>query len=317
MPAIDDTEICRGILENLPTGLCVVDIHKRILFWSSGAERITGRLRHDMLGQCCTDAPMLHCGQPAAGLCQQECPLARAIKSAQLVEGIVFLQHKTGHEVLVRAHAVPLRNVHGSIIGAVETFEDQASFNLDRYKNAAEASGTLDEITGVSSSAGMQSHLHNALRSFAEMQVPFGVLCFRIEGLNHFRACFGVEAASSLLRTLAHTLKSALWQTDFVARWSDDQFLVMLNGCRADALHSVRERLAVMLRHDSIEWWGERRSLPLSVGQATPLAEDSVASLVERAQKSLPGAAPELARAAAANASSASPDSGSPDAGSK
>jgi len=299
MSAFDDSEICRTILENLPTGLCVVDIHKRILFWSSGAERITGHLRHDVLGHCCTEEALLHCGERRTETCREECPLAHAIKTAHPADAVLSLRHKGGHEVPVRARAVPLRNVHGSIIGAVETFEDQPAVTLDQRTGSAQASGAIDEITGLSTRASMEFHLRTALGSFTNLQAPFGVLCFRMEGLDRFRASFGSDAASSLLRVLAHTLKGALWQTDFVGRWSDDQFLVILNGCHEDALRSVCERLRSMLSNDSVEWWGERRSLPVSVGQATPQLGDTNALLLQRLQNSLEAAG--IARAATAN----------------
>jgi len=44
MSAFDEFDACRSILESLPTCVCVVDIQKKILFWSDGAERITGHL---------------------------------------------------------------------------------------------------------------------------------------------------------------------------------------------------------------------------------------------------------------------------------
>ena len=301
MSAFDDSEICRTILENLPTGLCVVDIHKRILFWSSGAERITGHLRHDVLGHCCTEEALLHCDERPAETCTDECPLARAIKSAQLADAVLFLQHKAGHEIPVRARAVSLRNVHGSIVGAIETFEEQSAVNLNHRTGNPEGAGGIDQITGISTHASMDSHLREALRCFTNLQAPFGVLCFRIEGLDHFRASFGIDAASSLLRVLAHTLKGALWQTDFVGRWSDDQFLVILNGCHQDALRSVCERLRNMLTNDSVEWWGEPRSLPVSVGQATPQLGDTSALLLQRLQNSLEATSTGIARAATAN----------------
>jgi hypothetical protein len=39
--------------------------------------------------------------------------------------------------------------------------------------------------------------LRQTLATFAEVQVPFGILCLRLEGLQHFRASLGPEAASS------------------------------------------------------------------------------------------------------------------------
>jgi PAS domain S-box-containing protein len=52
MPAFEDSETYRVSLESLPTGLCVVDLQKKIVFgMSDGAERITGHLRHEVIGK--------------------------------------------------------------------------------------------------------------------------------------------------------------------------------------------------------------------------------------------------------------------------
>lgn len=76
-----------------------------------------------------------------------------------------------------------------------------------------------------------------------------------------------------------------------MGRWSDDQFLVILNGCRDQSLYPVRERIRRMLANDAIEWWGERRSLSLSIGQATAELGDTVESIMQRAQQSLAASA--------------------------
>lgn len=300
-PFLNDSEICRGILESLPAGLCVVDLEKKIVLWSDGAERITGRLRHEVIGHSCISETLLHCDQPGCEFCREDCPVARAMKTSQSAEANGFLHHRAGHEIPVRVRAVPVHNQHGSIVGAVETFEElqpTASPN-DRGEGTA-LPGCNDEVTNVASHARMQSHLRETLTTFVEFQVPFGVLGIRLEGLEHFRASLGPEAASSLLRVVARSLEGALSKTDFVGRWSDDQFLVILNGCREDVLPTVRERVRRLLSGDSIEWWGERHSLPVSVGHATAQAGATVESLMERVQKSLETASAWRTRAASA-----------------
>ncbi len=304
MSAFHDSEVCRSILESLPVGLCVIDLQKKIVLWSEGAERITGHLRHEVIGHSCVAEALLHCDQPGCEFCNEECPLARAIKTSHPAEAIGYLHHKAGHEVPVRIRAVPVHNAHGSIIGAVETFEDQqTAAGPDDRENVLNLPGCVDEVTGVASHAMMQSHLRETLGTFTEVQVPFGILFFRVEGLDQFRANFGREAASSLLRVIARTLEGALWKTDFVGRWSDDQFLVILNGCREDALNSVRERVRHMLANDAIEWWGERRSLPVSIGQATAQPGDTIEALMHRAQISLTSASAGRTHAAAGGGS--------------
>jgi GGDEF domain-containing protein len=86
-----------------------------------------------------------------------------------------------------------------------------------------------------------------------------------------------------------------------VGRWADDQFLVILNGCREEVLPPVRERVRHLLSGDGIEWWGERRSLPVSIGNASARVDDSVESLIERLQKSLETASAWRSRCASAS----------------
>lgn len=299
MSALSEPEICRNILESLPTGMCVIDMWKKIVFWSDGAERITGYLRHEVIGHSCVGEPLLHCDQPGCEFCSEECPLARAIKTSHPAEATGFLHHKAGHEIPVSMRAVPIHNERGSIIGAVETFENlQVAPSPDDRDAMRQSPDFTDAVTGLASRAMMLSNLQEMVTKYTKVQVPFAVLFFRLEGLSHFRASLGPEAASSLLRVVARTLESSLWITDFVGRWSDDQFLVILGGCREQALGSVRERVRRTLAGEGIEWWGERRSLPVSIGEAIVQAEDSVELVLERAQKSLEAASACQPRAA-------------------
>jgi diguanylate cyclase (GGDEF)-like protein/PAS domain S-box-containing protein len=298
MSGFDEFDVCRDILESLLAGVCVVDMQKKIVFWSDGAERITGHLRHEVIGRSCVGKAVLHCQQPGCEFCSEECPLARAMKTAHPAEASGFLHHKSGYEVPVRIRAVPVHNPHGSIIGAVETFDELEQTDL--HSTEKSLPGSVDDVTGVASRAQTKSLLCEALAAFNERQVAFVVLRLRLQGLEHFRAAFGPDAASSLLRVVARSLASDLWRTDVVGRWADDEFLVILNSCSDESLPLVRERLRRMLANDSIEWWGERRSLLVSVGDATPQAGDTAESILERAQKSLDQASQWLARATAA-----------------
>lgn len=317
MLSLHESEICYRILESLPVGLCVVDMQKKIVLWSEGAERVSGLLRHEAIGQtyighsCIGHSyigeTLVHWDELQCELRSEDCPLAQAMKTAQPVEAIGFLHHKKGHEIPVRVRAVPVRNAHGSIVGAAEIFEEQPHASLDHRENNLHLPGCVDEVTGIANHLMMQAHLRETLGTFNEVQVPFGILCFRLEGLDHFRASFGPEAASSLLRVVARTLEGALWRSDHVGRWSDDQFVVILNSCREDAIAAVRDRLRRMLASDGIEWWGERRSLPVSIGQATVQSSDSVESMMDRAQGSLDADSSGRAHSAAAGTSSSLP----------
>lgn len=303
MFSYDDPDICRSILESLPTGVCVVDMHKKIVLWSDGAERITGYLRHEVIGRSCIAEPLLHCDQPGCEFCSEECPLACAMKTSHAAGGSGFLHHKAGHEVPVRMHAVPVHNKRGSIVGAAEIFDDlQQSAKPDLSKG--QLPEFIDPVTGTASHATVERHLRRALATFHELQVPFGVLLVQVERLAHFRANLGTEAGSSFLKVVARTLEGAFSMTDYIGRWKDDQFLIVLSGCQQEMLPSLRERVRRTLASEGIEWWGERHSLPVAIGEAAIQPEDTFETLLERVHQSLNAASSWLTGANAAGADS-------------
>ena len=147
MPPFPDSDICRGIIDSLPIGLCVVDMQKKIVFWSDGAESITGHLRHEIIGHSCIAETLLHCDQPGCEFCHEDCPVARAIKTSSPAESLGFLHHKAGYEIPVRRRAAPVHNQHGSIIGAVETFEEmQPAASPDRRQDSMRLPVCVDDV---------------------------------------------------------------------------------------------------------------------------------------------------------------------------
>ena len=286
MSSINESEIWRSVLESLSIGLCVLDLQKRIVLWSDGAERITGHLRHEVVGRSCVSEPILHCDQPGCEFCSEECPLAHAMKTAQRIERMALLHHKAGHEIPVRARSVSVHNEHGSIVGAVETFEEIKEVNHSEARGSISRS-EIDSVTSAARRETIELHLTRAIARFREGQIPFGVLLLRIEQLAHFRSRFGGEAASSFLRLVARTLEGALWTAEVIGRWTEDEFLVLLAGVQEEEIRTVRERVRRTVAGEGIEWWGERHSLPVSIGEATIRTGDDLKTLIERAETSL------------------------------
>ncbi len=301
MPAFADPEIYRDILDSLRIGVSVLDLQKKILFWSDGAQQITGYARIDVLGHPCTDNILLRCNQSNCEMCSQKCPMATALHDAGPVEAILFIHHKSGHRVPVRISAVPLRDKHGSLVGVIQTFEGEFAVNgPDPNQRNMKERGWLDEITGLPNQAMMQSHLREALGTFAELQIPVGVLCFEAPEFAQFRAHYGRQAASSMLQVLARSLRNSVWAADFVGRWSEDRFLVILIGCSDDELEAISERMLRMVSSTTIEWWGEQLSVPISTVRTSAQAGDSVESLLQRLRLVPAGQLSLLGRPAAA-----------------
>ena len=288
MPAFQDPEIYRDILDGLQIGVSVLDLEKKIVFWSDGAEQITGYSRMDVLGHSCMESILLHCNQISCEMCSGNCPMAAALHGARPVESAGFIHHKSGHRTAVHTWAIPLRDKHGSLIGVIQTFENEFSLNRPNpHDRSMQELGWLDHTTGLPNYAVMRSHLRETLGCFAELQIPFGIVCVEVQEFRRFRARYGQEAATSMMQVLARTLRNTVWPTDFVGHWTEGRFLVILSGCNQTALQAMSERVLRLLAGASIHWWGEELSVAISIGRTTAVAGDTLESILQRAQLAL------------------------------
>jgi diguanylate cyclase (GGDEF)-like protein/PAS domain S-box-containing protein len=287
MPAFQDPEIYRDILDGLQIGVSVLNLQKKIVFWSEGAERITGHACIDVLGHPCTDSIFPHCNQNSCEACSEKCLLTAALHDARMMEAMSFIHHKSGHRAPVHTWAIPLRDKHGSIIGVIQTFEGVFPAAPDPNHQSMNQRSCVDDLTGLPNQTMMLSHLHETLATFSDLQIPFGVVCVEVREFSQFRARYGQEAARSILQVLAQTLRNTVWPTDFVGSWNEGRFLVILNGCGEDALQAVNGRILKMSASANIHWWGEELSVTLSIGRTAAVPGDTVESLLQRAQHGL------------------------------
>jgi len=293
MPAFQDPEIYRNILNGLQVGVSVLDLQKKIVFWSDGAEQITGYTRLDILGHACSDNVLLHCNQERCEMCDERCPISAALREAKAIEAVGFVHHKSGHRIPVHTWAIPLRDKHGSIIGVIHTFDGQfAASAPDPKQISLKQRGWLDEVTGLPNPAIMQSHLRETLGSFTELHTPFGIIVLEVPNLDEFRARYGQGAARSIVQVLSRTMRNTVWPTDLVGRWNDGRFLVILTGCSEEALQAVAARILRMMASATIMWWGEELSVKVALGGAVARTGDNLESLLQRAQAELSGRRP-------------------------
>jgi diguanylate cyclase (GGDEF)-like protein/PAS domain S-box-containing protein len=288
MPSFQDPEIYREILDGLQIGVSVVDLQRKIVFWSDGAEKVTGYARIDVLGHSCSDNILQHCNQISCEMCAQSCPLTLVAQDGQPVESMAAIHHKSGYRLQVHAWTIPLRDKKGSLVGIIQTFEDEsATCGPDPNVHSLKEQGWLDEVTELPNNAMMQSHLRETLGTFTELHIPFGIVCLEVPDLDQFRARYGQGAARSIMQVLARTLRNTVWPTDFVGMWTDRQFLVILMGCSVEALHTVSERVRQMMASVTVHWWGEELSVALSIGHTGAKPADTMESLLLRAQDAL------------------------------
>jgi diguanylate cyclase (GGDEF)-like protein/PAS domain S-box-containing protein len=285
---IDDLEIFRNVLSELPVGVYFVDSDQRIVFWNRGAEEITGYLSQNVLGRHMAENFLEHVDSDNRRLEGPELPMMAAMRNGKIVEARVTVRHKEGHPVQVRLRAVPLRNDNGRLVGAAEYFEPtEPQPWQDQRKNVLEMHGCMDPATGALNRAYTETQVQEHVETFAKHKVPFGLLAMQVDGLEQIKAKHGAGAMTAVFKLVGHTLLNGLRTPDQLGRWTDSEYLVLAAECGASEAVRVGERLRKMVNAAEVEWWGDHLRVTLSTGVAAAKFGDDSQAVVRRAERAL------------------------------
>jgi len=280
MPESLPPDIFRQIVDQLEIGVYVVDRARKIQYWNRGAELITGFLSQDVVGRFCRDNILVHCDDENPSLCQGECPLTEAMRAGEPQTSQLYLRHHAGYRVPVEMRAIPVHAKDGSIAGAVEIFTEHAAVpELANQSSVFAACGCLDEPTGVPNHALTETYLREQLDLFERHRIPFAIFVVRADRLKDFQALHGHEAVIAILNAIAHTLRHTLRATDFLGRWEEDSFLIMLPFAGRGPLEPAVDRLRNVVSCTAIPWWGDLLSVNISAGLVKAHEDDTLESL--------------------------------------
>jgi len=142
-------------------------------------------------------------------------------------------------------------------------------------------------VTGVAAQSFMETQLRENLITFAEHNIPFGILLVQIDHMDQFRASRGPGVVSTILRVIAQSVENCVRPTDLVGCWGENQFIAILSETEESEVALVGERVKRMIGRSEIEWGGDKFSVTSPVGGAGCRAGDNPEFLIARAEASI------------------------------
>lgn len=290
MPLELNPEIFRAVLEALPIGVYLTDRKRKIAFWNTSAEKITGYLGQEVIGRSCHDNLLMHCDENQRALCGCACPLAQTMQDGRNREADIFLRHKEGQRVPVRVRSMAVRDEFGVIIGAAECFEERSFRAAETRSRHVRTGIVLDNVTEIPDRQATLTCIGAALENLAAREDSFGVLAIAVDNLDHLQHVYGRQAVNEVMYAAAQTLSIGTRPDDLVGRWREDRFAALVICPAGDALLSCAQRLRRLVAAAAVPWWGDRLSVTVSMGGTMARSSDTVDSLLERAEEALEAA---------------------------
>ncbi|MBL1378318.1 GGDEF domain-containing protein [Zobellella iuensis] len=145
----------------------------------------------------------------------------------------------------------------------------------------------IDNLTQIYNRAAMDERLEVEYRRWLRYQEPLCIALLDIDYFKEINDKYGHLAGDKALRLIARTIHKSLRQTDFVARFGGEEFVLLLPNVNPDKLHKPLEKLREQIRNIPFRFKEERVTITASIGATQFQKGDSTTSALERADRAL------------------------------
>ena len=277
-----DKKFYQDLLDRMSDGVYFVNVDRRITYWNSGAERITGYSANDVLGHSCGEGILRHVDGAGRQLCQHGCPLLAVMEDGQPREAHVYLHHKDGQRVPVTVRGQVLRDPDEQIVGSVEVFSNrEVSPYAGKRQNRKDDS--LDSVTGLATRRFGELHLRTLMQTVSELTTTLGMLYVDADHFKDVNDTFGHQSGDAVLRMVSQSLVNGLRRGDIPVRWGGEEFLALLPGIDEAGLAATAERVRMLVENSWIQKGETQVRVTVSVGATMAVPTESADDLVDRA----------------------------------
>jgi diguanylate cyclase (GGDEF)-like protein/PAS domain S-box-containing protein len=267
----------RHVLDAISDGVYVTGPDRTIVYWSAGAERITGYSSAEVVGHRCDENLLGHTDLDGTRICLSGCPLQDCLDTGQEhTINEVFLRRKDGERLPVYVKTAVFE-LDGGRYG-VEIFgelESVAGKELAGRIQELSDSAVSDPLTGLFNRRYLDAALAQHFAMFKRLGRRYGVIQVDIDEVKAVNDQLGHLTGDEAIKFVADVLSESVREMDVAARFGGDEFVVICALASNADLVAYGRRL-VRIVHDSRFAAAEEAGLRVTVsaGGALVAADD-------------------------------------------
>ena len=138
---------------------------------------------------------------------------------------------------------------------------------LEKVEKEIKEGMLLDETTRLYKSSVFEELADTQIKIARRNKWPVGLVVMDIDGLSSINESFGYESGNMVLKHFSSILKSSVRESDLLARYDDDRFLLLLPDCDTKNALKVMQRIQATVLESPLESGeSERINIPFSSG---------------------------------------------------
>ena len=113
---------------------------------------------------------------------------------------------------------------------------------LKEKANLLEYQASHDQLTGLFNRKKLNEIFHKEVKRDKRYENELSLIIFEIEDFNKYRKRYIDEIINAILKTVADVVINCVREHDIVARWSENEFFILLPQTRIEgAVHVVKK----------------------------------------------------------------------------
>lgn len=161
------------------------------------------------------------------------------------------------------------------------------SLELKSKLDIAQHKATRDPLTHIPNRLAFEDRLCDEFARWKRHGQPFCMMIWDIDFFKKINDGFGHKSGDKALVVIAQLLDKQCRQTDFVARFGGEEFVMLLPNTHAEDALNVANKLRENVEKANFKASGHKISITLSCGISQILDGDSAESIFERADQAL------------------------------
>ncbi len=158
---------------------------------------------------------------------------------------------------------------------------------LRKALKVARKEANIDFLTGIPNRRRFIRALEDFLKDYKEKNYPFSFVMLDIDNFKSINDTYGHLIGDEVLKEIATVLKFYLRANTIVGRLGGEEFGIILPGISKDDAKNIAERLRKIIENRKIHINDETIKITASFGVTQAKKDDTVESLIERADKAL------------------------------
>lgn len=276
------------IINDLQDGLYFVDRDRKITFWSNAAERISGFSAEEVVGRACADNILTHVDAEGNVLCQGDCPIAATMRDGEARTAVVYMHHKEGHRLPVSVRTNTLTDEDDVVVGGIELFTDLSNkMETEERIKELKKLALVDELTHLANRHYLTKEIQSHFAEKKRLNTSFGLLFIDIDNFKHFNDTYGHALGDTMLKLIAKTLTNSGRPYDLFGRWGGEEFIGVINNLCISDLENQANRILSLVGSSYTVVDNKRLSATISIGATLARDDDTLTSLIDRADKAM------------------------------